>query len=355
MKSKELAGRIISRINELAASIGRVISLMEVCGTHTVSLRRAGIHALLPSNIRLISGPGCPVCVTPAAYIENAVSLLENEEVRLVTFGDMLKVPAPSGRHLADYTAGGDVQIIYSPSELPQIAAESGRETVFLGIGFETTIPTILSPLKEARERGINNLSLLTAFKTVPPALKALLGDEKSLIDGFILPGHVSVITGEECYSFLEGRVPAVITGFEPLEMLLSIYHLLLQLSKGEAKVENCYPQAVSKRGNRRAWELMEEMLEPEDSIWRGLGRIKESGLSLKGEYSTFDAATRFALEPLTDDCEPEGCHCGEVIQGRLQPNECPLFGTGCTPAAPVGPCMVSSEGSCAAYYRYRM
>jgi len=358
-----IARRITDDIRRLAGRIPRRVRIMEVCGTHTVSLRRSGIHSLLPENVSLISGPGCPVCVTPTGYIDNALRLADEKDVLIATFGDMLKVPGREGRSLSDLASERRVRILYSPAELPRLASETNGPVVFLGIGFETTIPTVASVFLQARRSEISNLYLYTAFKTVPGALKALLADPEHRIDGFLLPGHVSVIIGRRAYLFLErqGGVPGVIAGFEPVDMLLGISRLLAQLASsregartesGYPRVENAYPRAVREDGNGKARAVMDELLEPRDDRWRGLGMIPASGMGLRPEHRALDAAVVFGL-PEPESYDPPGCLCARVIQGKAVPPECGLFGTRCTPDRPVGPCMVSSEGTCAAYLRY--
>ncbi len=341
-------------ISRIAQRISNPVTLMEVCGTHTVNLRKHGIHSLLPSNIRLISGPGCPVCVTPTSYIDNCFLLIEKHDASVVTFGDMVKVPGTDGRSLSAYMGTGRCKIVYSPAEALKWAEETTRPVVFLGIGFETTIPVVASVFQTVVQRGIRSLFLYPVFKTVPPALQALLADPYRYFDGFILPGHVSVIIGENAYRFLESDdgVPGVITGFEPIDMLLGIERLLALIESGKKRVENHYTRAVKEDGNGKARLLMEKMLRPVDALWRGLGTIPDSGLGLIPEFSHIDAGTIFDL-PSLQPYEPAGCRCAEVILGKITPPECSLFGTLCLPESPVGPCMVSSEGSCAAYLRY--
>jgi hydrogenase expression/formation protein HypD len=351
---RQLAGELASEIAKSTARIGRPLSLMEVCGTHTVELRRKGIHSLLPKEISLVSGPGCPVCVTPAGYVDNSLSLAESGKAVIATFGDMLKVPGAGGRALSTLSGRGLVKVVYSPTELTEFARGSSLPVVFLAVGFETTIPTIVSALLQAREAGVKNLLLYTAFKIVTPALRFLLSSPDHGIDGFILPGHVSVIIGEKAYSFLtgpEGR-PGVITGFESLDMLMGILLLVRQIEKGERRVENAYPRAVKPEGNPRALALMEKNLEPRNDVWRGLGVIPGGGLGLRPELATMDAEKTFGLPPARD-AEAPGCICSRVIAGKAQPIQCALFGRRCTPDDPIGPCMVSSEGTCAAYFRY--
>jgi hydrogenase expression/formation protein HypD len=351
---RALAASLVARIERTTARIGRPVNLMEVCGTHTVELRRQGIHSLLPRDVRLISGPGCPVCVTPTGYIDNAIRLITEKKALVASFGDMLKVPGSDSVSLSAFTGSGAVRLLYSPHDLVALAEAHSGPVVFLAIGFETTTPTIVSALMEARERGLRNVFLYTAFKTVPAALTFLLSEASSAIDGFILPGHVSVIIGEKAYTFLanEGGRPGVITGFEALDMLSGILMLLLQIEKGERRVENAYTRAVRGEGNPRAQRIVEETLEPRSETWRGLGIVPDAALGLKPSLADSDAAVAFALPP-AQDAEPAGCLCGSVIAGKASPLQCPLFGRRCQPDMPVGPCMVSSEGTCAAYFRF--
>lgn len=354
LQDRRLAEPLLQEIEKTAAEISRTVRIMEVCGTHTVAIRRSGIHSLLPGNVLLLSGPGCPVCVTPTSYIDNALQLLEGTDAVVASFGDMLKVPGSDGRNLAGYMGGGRVRIVYSPAELLPMAGAISEPLVFLAIGFETTIPTVAAAFLQARRAGLSNLYLYTAFKTVPPALRALLSSPDRQLDGFLLPGHVSVIIGEQPYGFLEepGGVPGVIAGFEPLDLLQGILAVLRQIARGERRVENSYTRAVRAQGNPKAREIMNQVLDPADALWRGFGEIRGSGLALKGEYREADAEPHFSLPPLYN-LEPPGCACAQVLQGRLLPTECPLFGSSCTPEAPIGPCMVSSEGTCAASFRY--
>jgi hydrogenase expression/formation protein HypD len=351
---RALAAPWLEEIRRLAGSLGREVRIMEVCGTHTVSIRRAGLRSLLPENVRLLSGPGCPVCVTPAGYIDLALSLLDQPDLVLATFGDMLKVPGASGASLASRLGSGRLRILYSPAELPRLARGAAGPVVFLGVGFETTAPTVAAAFLQAAREGIDNLYLFAAFKTVPPALRALLSDPESRLDAFLLPGHVSAILGLEPYRFLEkaGGLPGAVTGFEPLDLLQGILALLRQLAAGTRRIQNAYPRVVRPGGNPRAREVLAELLEPEDALWRGLGLIPGSGLRLRERYRGLDAAARFGLPPVWNS-EPPGCGCARVLLGRLEPEGCPLFGRSCTPESPIGPCMVSSEGSCAAAFRY--
>lgn len=328
--------------------------IMEVCGSHTMSIGRYGIRRIMPESVSLLSGPGCPVCVTDAAYIDAAVELARRGVV-IATFGDMLKVPG-STTTLADARSkGARVHVCYSPLEAVTLAGEHpGDEVVFLGIGFETTVPPVVSIVKRAGEVSLGNITILTAFKLVPPALEALATDSRVAVNGFLLPAHVSAIIGSEAYlEFVKGhRLPSVIAGFEPLDILLGVKGLLQQLAEGRAEVENQYSRVVRPRGNPLALALMDRYLKPADGSWRGIGTIPDSGLELKEEYSDFDAAKRHGVATAGGSPDPR-CRCGEVLRGIMLPGECPLMGRECTPAFPVGPCMVSSEGSCAAHYRY--
>jgi hydrogenase expression/formation protein HypD len=350
----QLARRLVSEIKSVTTHIGRPVRIMEVCGTHTVELRKQGILSLLPSNVFLVSGPGCPVCVTPSGYIDNAMRLVSEGHSQVATFGDLMKVPGSSGKTLSSMASTGRVKIVYSPSELVEIARASALPVVFLAVGFETTAPTIISALLEALEQGIDKIFLYTAFKTVPSALRFLLSNPKHGIDGFLLPGHVSVIIGADAYAFLEsdGGRPGVITGFEGIDMLIGILELLRQFEKGEHRVINAYPRAVKAEGNPRARELISRTLQPREDTWRGLGPIPGAALGLQPWLAGSDAEKVFNI-PLCEDREPPNCLCSRVIAGMSTPTECSLYGTRCTPDDPIGPCMVSSEGTCAAYFRY--
>jgi hydrogenase expression/formation protein HypD len=349
LHDRDLASRLVEGINTGAAALDREIRIMEVCGTHTVSLRKEGVHSLLPESVRLISGPGCPVCVTPTGYIDNALLLAEDRGAVIATFGDMLKVPGSAGYSLSRYLGSSRVRMVYSPSELPGLAAETQGPVVFLGIGFETTIPAVASVFLRSHQ---DNLYLYPAFKTVVPALRALLSSPDNRIDGFLLPGHVSVIIGADAYGLLEGVVPGAIAGFEPIDMLHGILAIVQQLVQGQSTVQNTYPRAVKANGNPKALSVMEKLLTPSDDLWRGLGVIPGGGLGLRGPYQGMDAARVFSLPPIKD-YDPPGCLCGRVIQGKSTPADCTLFGTRCTPDHPVGPCMVSSEGTCSAHFRF--
>ena len=328
--------------------------LMEVCGTHTMAIARFGLRSALPEGVRLVSGPGCPVCVTAQGEIDRFLSLGSRPEVILASFGDMLRVPGSESSLERERARGADVRVLYSPLEAVRLAAANpGRQVVFFAVGFETTAPGVALAVKEAEAQGLRNFFLLCAHKLIPPALAALAGEELR-VNGFLCPGHVSVIIGSQAYEFLarEHSIPCVVAGFEPLDVLQGLLMLLRQLAKKEARVEIQYQRAVSRQGNPKAQALLAEVFEVSDASWRGLGRIPKSGLSLRERYAAFDAAAHFGL-PCEERPEPAGCQCGEVLRGAVEPEECGLFGRGCTPEHPIGPCMVSSEGACAAAYKY--
>jgi hydrogenase expression/formation protein HypD len=335
-------------------------ALMEVCGTHTVSIGRAGIRSLVPDKLRLLSGPGCPVCVTPLGEIDQAIEAARRTNVTLATYGDMMRVPGSASTLERERAAGADVRVVTSAADAVALAREMpGREIVFVGVGFETTSPTVAAALREAERLGVENLSVLPFFKLVPPALDFLVGIPDRALDGFLCPGHVSSIIGSKAYEPVarEAGVPCVVAGFEPLDILASIVMLLEQIAgvrsgRGEARVETQYARAVRPEGNPTARAILEEVFDVVDAEWRGIGTIPESGYVLSGAFGHRDAGASLGLERKNPP-EPEGCICGAIMLGRNLPGDCPLFGTRCTPRDPVGPCMVSSEGSCAAHYRY--
>lgn len=342
-------------IRHTAGKLRKDVTLMEVCGTHTVAIFKSGLKSVLPGNVRLISGPGCPVCVTPNNYLDRAIALSRAEEITLCTFGDMMKVPGSSSSLEKEKTRGKDIRIVYSTQDALKIAQENpDKKIVFLGVGFETTAPTVASALKEARRKKIRNFYVLSSHKLIPPALRLLAESEDLEVDGFICPGHVSSIIGTKPYEFLarEFEIPCVISGFEPLDLFQSIYLLLSQIHKKKPEVSNQYARAVRTDGNPKALELMNEVFEPEDSIWRGIGTIPQSGLKIRADYQEFDALKQINVQ-VEKSREPKGCLCGLVIQGKRAPSECSLFGVKCNPQSPIGPCMVSSEGSCQAYFKY--
>lgn len=351
-----LAKELLAAIERLAARVGETITLMEVCGSHTYAIGRFGIRQLLPENIRLISGPGCPVCVTSIGDVDRALFLAGQKETIFATFGDMLRVPGTGGASLQKARAGGaDVRVVASAADCLPLAEENREKTVvMMGIGFETTTPTIASAVKSALKKGIENFCVFSVHKVVPPAIKALLEDPSLNIDGFLCPGHVSTIIGADAYAGIPkaGRA-AVITGFEPVDILEGIFMILGQIAEGKKEVAIQYARGVRREGNPRARAVMDDVFASETVEWRGLGEIPESGLSFRQEYRKFDALTRFSIPPLTS-VEVKGCECGNILRGARLPHECPLYGKACTPLNPIGPCMVSSEGTCAAYYKYQ-
>ncbi|MBF0376383.1 MAG: hydrogenase formation protein HypD [Desulfamplus sp.] len=332
------------------------LRFMEVCGTHTMSIFRHGIRSILPDTIELLSGPGCPVCVTAQQDIDAFIELSQQDDVILATFGDLIKVPGSFSSLQKEKAKGRDIRVVYSVFDAVEIAAENKRkEVIFCGVGFETTTPTVAASIIMAKERGVDNFSIHSAHKLTPPALSALMQNPKVEIDGFILPGHVSVITGTSGYQevFDKYRVPSVIAGFEPVDILKAILMLVKQAISGVAAVENGYERAVSQSGNIKARDIMNQVFEPCDTLWRGIGLIPQSGMKLKKIYSQFDALEKFKIE-LKDTPEPAGCACGQILMGLKTPELCIMYGKRCTPSHPIGPCMVSSEGACAAYYRYK-
>ena len=351
-KDPKLARGLIETIHRLAPEHA---TLMEVCGTHTVAIARNGIRDLMPEGLRLASGPGCPVCVTCNRDIDTVIALARIPNVTITTFGDMTRVPGSTSSLLAEQAAGRSVEIVYSPLDALAFAkAHPEREVVFVGVGFETTTPLVAMAIKRAKAMGLSNFTVFAAHKNMPGALELLVGDPTLELDALILPGHVSTIIGAEPYRFLAEKygIPGVITGFEPVGVLQGIAMLVRQLHEGRAEIEIAYARGVMPEGNPVALAAIDEVFETCTATWRGLGDIPGSGYRIRDEFADFDAVRRFEpdVEPTRD---PKGCRCGDVLRARIAPNECPLFRTVCTPENPVGPCMVSSEGSCAAYYRY--
>lgn len=351
-KDPKLARGLIETIHRLAPEYA---TLMEVCGTHTVAIARNGIRDLMPEGLRLASGPGCPVCVTCNRDIDTVIALARIPNVTITTFGDMTRVPGSTSSLLAEQAAGRSVEIVYSPLDALAFAkAHPEREVVFVGVGFETTTPLVAMAIKRAKAMGLSNFTVFAAHKNMPGALELLVGDPTLELDALILPGHVSTIIGAEPYRFLAEKygIPGVITGFEPVDVLQGIAMLVRQLHEGRAEIEIAYARGVMPEGNPVALAAIDEVFEICTATWRGLGDIPGSGYRIRDEFANFDAVRRFEPDvELTRD--PKGCRCGDVLRARIAPNECPLFRTVCTPENPVGPCMVSSEGSCAAYYRY--
>jgi len=347
-----IAKGLIDAIN--ATGTGPV-KIMEVCGTHTVSIAKNGLRAVMPERVTLLSGPGCPVCVTANEDIDVAIELAKQPDVVVTTFGDMMKVPGSYSSLAKEKAEGRDVRIVYSPLDALVMAQnEPEKQVVFIAVGFETTAPLIAAAILRAKESGLENFSVFSAHKTVPAALEALINDPEVEIDAFILPGHVSTIIGSRPYEFLaeQYRVPGVITGFEPVDVLQGVYMILKQLEEGRAEIEIAYHRGVMPEGNPTARAMVERVFEPEDADWRGIGVIPGTGLRIREEFAHYDAVRRIPVTP-PEPKAIKGCQCGEVLRGITLPFECRLFGRACTPEHPIGPCMVSSEGSCAAYYRF--
>jgi len=344
----------------LAAEIARETSqpwvLMEICGGQTHTIVRYGLDELLPPNIELVHGPGCPVCVTPLETIDKAIALALRPEVILVSYGDMLRVPGSNSDLFRAKAQGADVRIAYSPLEALKIAAANpGRTVVFLAIGFETTAPANAMAAYQAKRQGLTNFSLLASHVLVPPAIRALLGSPGNRVEGFIAPGHVCTVMGCREYEELvrDFNVPIVVGGFEPVDLLQAVLMLVKQLEKGEARVENQYARSVSYPGNLPAQQILKDLFEIADQKWRGMGTIPRSGLRLREPYAAYDADKIFDLELISAE-EPEECISRQVLQGRKKPTDCPAFASRCTPETPLGAPMVSAEGACAAYYHYR-
>jgi len=351
-RNAELARVVIERIHRRSK---RHIRLMEFCGGHTVTILKHGIRQLLPPTVEMLSGPGCPVCVTANADLDKAIALAREPGVIITSFGDMLKVPGSYSSLQKVRADGADVKVVYSTLDALHIAKENPEKAVvFIGIGFETTAPTIAASVLQAEEEGIKNYYILSMHKLCPPAIKALLNSGEVRLDGLICPGHVSAIIGSHPWEFAarDYGIACVVSGFEPLDVLQSVEMLVEQLEKGEPKVEIAYRRGVRPEGNLRAQELMNAVFELSPANWRGMGVVPESGLRLGKEYQRFDAELSFDIDP-GPTLEPKGCLCGDVLRAVKTPTDCELFGGACTPEHPVGPCMVSSEGSCASYYHY--
>jgi hydrogenase expression/formation protein HypD len=342
-------------VDAIGRAVTRPWSLMEICGGQTHTLLKAGIDRLLPPEITLVHGPGCPVCVTPIEQIERALAIARREEVIFTSFGDMLRVPGTSADLLKVKSEGGDVRIVYSPLDAVSLAERHpDREVVFFAVGFETTAPANAMAVWAARQRGVENFSILTSHVLVPPAMEAILGSPDNRVQGFLAAGHVCAVMGYWEYEPLaeKYRIPIVVTGFEPLDLLQGVLMTVEALEEGRWGVENQYARSVSRDGNTRAQELMREVFEPCDRAWRGIGEIPASGLALAPAFEQYDAEKRFSVGEITAEESPE-CIAGEILQGLKKPHQCEAFGGRCTPEHPLGAPMVSSEGACAAYYQY--
>jgi hydrogenase expression/formation protein HypD len=348
----DIAGALTRAIKKIGQ---RPLNLMEVCGTHTTSIFRHGIRSLLPSNVRLLSGPGCPVCVTAQGEIDAFVQLAERPDVMITTFGDLMRVPGSGSSLEKERAKGHDVRVVYSAMDALALARQHpDKKVVFLGVGFETTAPTIAAAITTAQKMGVTNFLVFSAHKIVPPALSALVEDRQTRIDGFILPGHVSVIIGLDAYRpfFKTAQIPSVVSGFEPNDILRALLMLIRQIETSNPSLENAYGRAVTATGNTKAQTLLGTVFETTDAPWRGIGVIPQSGLKISKPFVEHDAGA--VLEVAVQETpEPKGCACGKVLLGVVQPPECALYKDKCTPMTPIGPCMVSTEGTCAAYYRY--
>ena len=350
-RNKEIAGQIIDRISSLTS---KKVFLMEVCGGHTWAIQKSGIPSLLPDNIRLLSGPGCPVCVTSKKYIDQAVAYSRLSDVIIATYGDLIRVPGSSSTLNKEKSKGADIRIVYSILDALQIARMNpSKRIIFLGIGFETTAPVSAAGIINAAEEKLTNFCLFSAHKIMPPAMASLI-EEGVTIDGYIAPGHVSAITGSHIYDNIpvKYRVGCVISGFEPLDILQSIYMLIKQIKDNKFKVEIQYKRAVKPEGNIKAQNIMKEVFTLRDDWWRGLGILENSGLEISEKYSGFDAEKLLQVN-VENVIEEQGCICGDILKGIKTPSQCGLFAKQCTTANPVGACMVSNEGACNAYYRF--
>ncbi|MBE6066475.1 MAG: hydrogenase formation protein HypD [Clostridium lundense] len=351
-RNPKLASRVLKDIETLTT---KNITIMEVCGTHTMSICKNGIKELLPKNIRLISGPGCPVCVTPQSYIDTAIELSNRKNVIITTFGDMINVPGSVSSLKIQRALGSDIRVVYSPIDSLKIAKQNlDKEIVFLGVGFETTSPIIALSILKAKHENISNFSVFQSMKTMPSVMKKLVKDEEVNIDGFLCPGHVSVITGARSFEFLskEFNIPCVVAGFEYNDITYAIYMIAHMIAEGTSEVKNIYGRFVKYEGNERAQNTISKVFTSAGSTWRGLGYIEGTGLEFRKEYKIYDAKERFNLH-IVDSEMPSGCICGEVLKGIKEPADCKLFSKVCNPSNPVGACMVSQEGTCGIYYRY--
>ena len=347
-----LARRLLAEI-ELHST--RPVQLMEFCGGHTHAIFKSGLRQVLPTTVRLRSGPGCPVCVTSAADLDRAIALARLPEVILTTFGDMVRVPGSQGSLQDAKAKGADVRVVYSTLDALEIARQnSERPVVFMGVGFETTAPTVAAAILQAEVEGTGSFYVFSVHKLTPPATRAILNAGEVRLDGVIGPGHVTTVIGSDAWRFLpdEYGIPCAVAGFEPLDILSAVAMLVKMAEEGRPDVGNAYGRSVKAEGNRTAQKALDRVFEVSEADWRGLGPVEDSGLVLRPEYAHRDAARVFPMD-VAPPIEPKGCRCGEVLRGVLEPPECPLFRRVCSPRAPIGPCMVSAEGACAAYHRY--
>jgi hydrogenase expression/formation protein HypD len=355
-KARVLIGEIEAVVSSMKLPEGRPLYLMEVCGGHTHSIFRYGLEGMLPKEIELVHGPGCPVCVLPMGRVDDCVAIAENRQVIFTTFGDAMRVPGSRKSLLQAKADGADVRMVYSPMDALELARRNpGREVVFFGLGFETTMPSTALTILQAESEGIRNFSVFCNHITIVPTIKAILDSPGLALDGFLGPGHVSMVIGTAPYEFIANfyRKPMVVAGFEPLDILQSIWMLLKQIAEGRTEIENQYARVVPNEGNNAALRAVAQVYELREFFeWRGLGSIDHSGVRLRDAYIHFDAERKFAI-PNVRIADPKSCQCGEVLKGALKPWQCKVFGTSCTPETPLGALMVSSEGACAAYYQY--
>lgn len=353
-RDREVVLGFAARIRELA-SWRPPMTFMEVCGTHTMAIYQYGIRSLLPPEVRLISGPGCPVCVTPNGYLDRAIACSRLPGTIIATFGDMVRVPGSRSSLLEERARGADIRIVYSPLDAVALAERNPtRRVIFLGVGFETTAPAIAGSILAAAAKGLGNYFVLAAHKTIPFPMEVLSSDPELRIDGYLCPAHVSAIIGAAAYRHLaeERGIPCVVTGFEPADVMQGVEMLVRQVVEGRSNVEVQYSRVVKWEGNRKAQGVLSEVFTPCDAEWRGIGVIPGSGLEISGRYAAFDAEKALPVA-IEEPHEHQGCRCGEILKGKVSPFDCPLFAAACTPESPVGACMVSSEGTCAAAYKY--
>ena len=356
-RNVSLARKLTAKIKDIATR--QEINFMEVCGTHTQSFCRFGLNKMLPPNVRLIAGPGCPVCVSSQEYIDNAITLSKQKDTIIVTFGDMLRIPGSLTTLEKEKAKYGNVRVVYSALEAVNVAKRNpGKKVIFLAVGFETTAPTIALSIIAAKEENLNNLFFFSSLKLIPPAMGYLLKDERLKLNGFLCPGHVSCIIGTKPYEFIPEKydIGCCISGFEPLDILEGIYMLLRQIKENKPKVENQYSRVVTRSGNLKAQKIIAKVFNASDAYWRGLGRIADSGLKIKEPFRKFDIETIFSVAEKGKVVgeKQKKCRCADILKGLISPSDCPLFYKACSPDNPIGPCMVSTEGACNAYYKYR-
>jgi len=356
-RDAKLVKKFAQRIKRIAPS--RSINIMEVCGTHTQSFFRFGLDELMPKNLRLIAGPGCPVCVSSQEYIDNAIKLAQQKDTLILTFGDMLRIPGTQSTLEREKTKFGNVRVVYSALDsLKAARLNPDKKIIFLAVGFETTAPTIALSIIAAKKERLNNLFFYSSLKLIPPAMDYLIQDERLNLDAFLCPGHVSAVIGTTAYEFIPRRykIGCCVAGFEPLDILEGIYLLLEQIAENKPQVQNQYARVVKRTGNARALSIMHKVFEESGADWRGFGVIPKSGLKIRKEFSQFDAGKVFSIKRATGNGQrATKCKCGDVLKGLISPRSCPLFARACAPANPIGPCMVSSEGACNAYFKFKI